>query len=184
MNYNNWDLFLDRDGVINVRRVNAYLARWEDFEFLDRADQAIVKLSRVFKRIFVVTNQQGVSKGLTTEFEVDHLHFRLKKQIEQLGGQITKIYYCPEHEMYAPVCRKPQPGMVLQAAKEFPDVDFRRSFMIGDFYSDILMGQSVEMKTVFIKNERSKWKPGTPAPDYIFPSLFAFGHAVEQGTLS
>jgi len=175
-----WTLFLDRDGVINKRRIDQYLARWEDFDFLDRADLAIVKLRNFFKRIIVVTNQQGVAKGLTTSFEIDHLHYRLERTIKERGGHIDKIYYCPHHEMYQPLCRKPRPGMALQAKEDFADIDFSKSVIVGDFYTDIEMGHVVGMKTIFINNDGSEWHTRAPEPDYIFPSLFSFAEAVEQ----
>ncbi len=169
-----WTLFLDRDGVINVRKINSYLARWDDFHFLDDADQAIVKLSSIFSKIFVVTNQQGVAKGITSTFEIDHLHHRLQHHIHHKGGKIDRIYYCPDHQIYNPPCRKPNTGMAVQAKRDFPSIDFSKSVMVGDFATDIQMGHSLGMKTVFINNKSSEWNSLAPDPDYTFGSLMAF----------
>ena len=180
MESKNWTIFLDRDGVINKRRINTYLSRWSDFEFIDKSDHAIVELSKMCKRILVVTNQQGVAKGMTTHFELDHLHYCLGKHIESMGGHIDRIYYCPDHEIYEPICRKPRPGMAMQAMADFPDIDLQKSMMVGDFYTDILMGQQMGMKTVFIDNDRSIWKETTAPPDFSFANLWAFSQALDD----
>lgn len=171
-------LFLDRDGVINVRRVGNYLARWEDFKYLDRADEAMIILAAIFPRIIVVTNQQGVAKGLTTVFEIDHLHYCLNRDITGKGGRIDKIYYCPEHQLYHPRCRKPDTGMPEQAKVDFPEINFSRSIMVGDFATDIIMGHKLGMQTVFVHNETSEWHATAPAPDFSFPSLLAFAQSL------
>ncbi len=169
-----WTLFLDRDGVINRRYTGGYLTSWDQFEFLSGAADAIVSLTPVFKRIIVVTNQQGVSKGITTDFEIDHLHYRLKDHIAEAGGKIERIYYCPEHGMYLPKWRKPNTGMPLQAQEDFQDIDFKKSIMVGDFSTDIEMGHRLGMTTVFIKNEKSVWSDDHRKPHYTFPSLWSF----------
>ncbi len=175
-----WTLFLDRDGVINRRQVGGYLKGWHQFEFIDAADQAIVQLSRHYRRIVVVTNQQGISKGIVSTFEMDHLHYRLQHHIAQMGGIIHRVYYCPEHRMYHPLCRKPNVGMPLQAQRDDPSIDFARSVMVGDFSSDIEMGHRLGMTTVFIDNDTSEWLSETQPPHFTYPSLWAFCQAVQH----
>ncbi len=170
----NTTLFLDRDGVINVRKIDGYLSRWEDFHFIDDADQALVGLADIFKRIIVVTNQQGIDKGVTTVFEVEHLHYCLQHHICSIGGRIDHIYFCPTHRLYNPNCRKPNPGMALQAKRDYPEIDFTNALMVGDFSSDIEMGHRLKMTTVFINNTSSEWESDAPIPDWTCDSLMAF----------
>ena len=146
-----WTLFLDRDGVINRRLLDDYVKRWDEFEFLPGVKEAIAKLSRIFGRVVIVSNQQGIGKGLMTEKDLDHIHSMMVHEIEEAGGRIDAIYHCPELKEKNPECRKPKPGMALQAQKDFPEIDFEKSVMIGDSESDIEFGKRLGMLTVFTK---------------------------------
>ena len=86
-------LFLDRDGVINKKLEGRYVSRWEEFEFMPNALQAVNILSKLFKRIFIVTNQQGIGKGIMSQNNLLFLHQRMIKEVEKAGGKIDKIYF-------------------------------------------------------------------------------------------
>src|SRR5512140_305773 len=93
-----WTLFLDRDGVINTRILGGYVQKWEQFEFLPGFLEAIKILSLAFSRIIVVSNQQGIGKGLMTEEELGILHRNMVAVIEKHGGRIDRIFHSPDLE--------------------------------------------------------------------------------------
>ncbi|HEX5710165.1 MAG TPA: D-glycero-beta-D-manno-heptose 1,7-bisphosphate 7-phosphatase [Sulfuricurvum sp.] len=129
-------LFLDRDGVVNVEK--NYLHKIEDFELVD----GILEVCRAYQEkgylIIIVTNQSGISRGLYTEEDFAILSQWMMEHFKSLGVTITHIYHCPHHESIdgACECRKPEPGMFLEAQKKY-DVDMKHSVMIGDNERDI-----------------------------------------------
>lgn len=145
-------LFLDRDGVINVHRIDDYVKTWEEFEFLPGVLDAFPLLSRYFKHIFVVTNQRGVGKGLMSEEDLLDIHKRMSNEIEKWGGRVDQIYYCSDVSNESQN-RKPNSGMALQAKKDFPDIEFEKSVMIGDSQLDMEFGNRLGMKTIFIDKQ-------------------------------
>ncbi len=145
-----WTLFLDRDGVINQRRFNDYVKTWEEFIFLDGVLEAIAMASNLFGRIFVVTNQQGIGKGIMNIEQLENIHGKMLQAVSEAGGKIDRVYYCPALAAEQKKCRKPEMGMAEQAKKEFPAVDLRKSIMIGDSVSDIQFGKKADMLTVFV----------------------------------
>ncbi len=151
-----WTLFLDRDGVINTRLMGDYVKNVEEFEFLPGVLEAIAKMTSIFGRIVVVTNQQGIGKGLMTENDLAEVHSYMQNEVVKAGGKIDKVYYCPELESKKAACRKPNTGMAEEARKDFPEIDFKRSIMVGDSISDMEFGKRVGMLTVFISDEDDK----------------------------
>ncbi len=143
-------LFLDRDGTINRRIVDGYVRSWEEFEFLPGVMEAMFRFSTIFDNIIVVTNQQGIGKGLMTHEELTRIHERMVDDIKQNQGRIDQIYYCPQLKIFNPLCRKPNPGMAIQAQEDFPSIVYERSIMVGDADSDILFGKNLGMLTVRI----------------------------------
>ena len=153
-------LFLDRDGVINRQIVGGYVRNLSQLELLPGAIDAIVRLGKVFRYIIVVTNQQGVGKGLVSMADVDEIHSYIIEEVQKAGGYITKIYCCPSLESANDPNRKPGIGMGLQAKHDFPDIDFSRSLMIGDSMSDVLFAERLGMRSVFIAH-------GQPIPKNV-----------------
>ena len=143
-------LFLDRDGVINKKIDGDYVKTIADFEFIEGSVEGILKLSELFKRIIVVTNQQGIGKGLMTHDQLEKVHDYMS---QNLKGKISKIYYCPHLESDRCNCRKPANGMIKRALQDFPEIIINRSFLIGDSESDILAGKSMHICTVKVDNE-------------------------------
>lgn len=146
-----WTLFLDRDGVINERKMGGYIQSVEEFKFLPKSVSAIAELSRYFQHVFVVTNQQGIGKGIMTECNLLDIHAYMVETIENVGGSISNCYFAPELRTSRNNMRKPNSGMALKAQEDFPEVDFSKSIMVGDSDSDILFGMNLGMKTVRIK---------------------------------
>lgn len=161
-----WTLFLDRDGVINKRLMGDYVKRVEDFIFLPGAKEAIKQFSSVFGKIFVVTNQQGIGKGLMTHEDLRKVHEQMLEELKALDARIDAVYYCPALASENAACRKPNTGMAEQAKKDFPEIDFNKSLMVGDSPSDIEMGKRLAMQTAFIGAEEER-----SGADYCFESL-------------
>ena len=139
--------FLDRDGVINRKAPDGeYVTRWEDFHFLPGVAEAIAQLNQAEFSVIVVTNQRCVSKGLITQAELEKMHKRMSEYLASAGARIDAIYYCP-HETEAHCnCRKPEPGMILEAARS-RDLDLASSWMVGDSDIDIQAGKKAGCKT-------------------------------------
>ncbi len=146
-----WTLFLDRDGVINERILSGYVQEVSDFKFLPLVPESITELSKIFGYVFVVTNQQGIGKGLMTESNLLEIHSYMQVEVEKKGGKITKAYYAPGIVSAKNEMRKPKPGMALLAQRQYNGIDFNKSVMVGDTDSDILFGQNLGMKTVRIQ---------------------------------
>jgi D-glycero-D-manno-heptose 1,7-bisphosphate phosphatase len=133
-------LFLDRDGVVNVEK--NYLHKIEEFELVE----GIVEVCRAYQDngylIIIVTNQSGISRGYYSEEDFATLSQWMVEHFKTLGITITHIYHCPHHESIDGVCecRKPEPGMFLEAQKEY-DLDMPHSVMIGDNERDIEAAQ-------------------------------------------
>lgn len=158
-------VFLDRDGVINEATANKdFYYKKEDIRILPGVKEALKKIKEKGYRIFVVTNQPVIARGIATESEIGALHLWMNAE---LGGMIDKFYVCPHHpEMHPDVpphaikyriacsCRKPSPGLILQAAAEF-NINLEGSWLMGDMASDILAGKNAGCKTIFIQSEHS-----------------------------
>ena len=132
--------FLDRDGVLN--RDTGYVHLPQEFEWLPSAKDAVKLFNDSNYLVIVVTNQSGVARGLYSANDVERLHRWINTELGHSGAHIDAFYYCPHHpeglDPYRLVCdcRKPAPGMLLQAMREWP-VDRSRSFMIGDKDIDV-----------------------------------------------
>jgi D-glycero-D-manno-heptose 1,7-bisphosphate phosphatase len=174
-----WGVFLDRDGVINEE--THYLSHPEQLHLLPGAAEAIRRLNECSIPVIVVTNQAGVARGYFTETEVDAVHARLADMLEQRGARVDRFYYCPHHPTagsypYRLVCdcRKPQPGMLIRAAREC-GLHLPSSYIIGDQVSDLEAGRRVACRTILVRTgygERSwaEWSE-TFQPDYVAAHL-------------
>lgn len=169
-----WTLFLDRDGVINVRLIDDYVKNINEFEFLPGVLDAFKIFTEKFGRIIIVTNQQGVGKGLMTLQDVDTVHQFMTKEIEAQKGRIDAIYVCPQLKSDPDNFRKPSPRMAYMAQHDFPEIDFDKSIMIGDSNSDIEFGKNAGMYTILIGDEPVKCKP-----DSKFESLLRFANILK-----
>ena len=152
-------LFLDRDGVINIKLDGQYVKNTDEFEFMIGAEMAISKLSKIFNRILIVTNQQGIAKGIMSDKDLGVLHDYMLFELKKNGGVIDKIYYCPHLAAENCSCRKPNPGMIQQAIIDFPEIKVEDSYLIGDSDTDILAGNKTGLITVKVDNEYTllKW---------------------------
>lgn len=147
-------IFLDRDGVIN-QDPGTYVTKKEEVHILPKVKEALSLLKENNFTILVMTNQAGIGKGMYTEETLQEIHTYLQKECE---NPITKFYFCPHHPTKAIKedwrncsCRKPLPGMLLQAKKEFEIEAFAECFFIGDKDTDVEAGKAAGCKTILIK---------------------------------
>lgn len=146
-------VFLDRDGTINIEK--DYLYRIEEFEFTPGAVEAIKLLNQAGYLVVVVTNQSGVARGYYSEADMAALHRYIDTVLASQGARVDAWYHCPHHQAgKAPYnqecdCRKPMPGMLLQAAADHA-IDLTRSWMVGDKSADIEAGLAAGCKPVLV----------------------------------
>ena len=172
-----WTLFIDRDGVINDEKVGEYVLHWGEFIFSKGVLHSFKKLSNVFGRLIIVTNQRGVGKGLMTKEALDSIHLEMQREVEIVNGHIDKIYVCCDVENTS-INRKPNPGMALQAKKDFPEIDFSKSIMVGNKPSDMRFGRAAGMFTVFLATTNPDQPFPHPDVDLRFASLADFAAAL------
>ncbi|MGJ8661292.1 MAG: D-glycero-alpha-D-manno-heptose-1,7-bisphosphate 7-phosphatase [Bacteroidota bacterium] len=171
-----WTLFLDRDGVINKRIMGGYVSSPDEFEFIEGVPQAISKFRNYFKIIVVVTNQQCVAKNIVSNRNLQEIHRYMQGKLMEQDTFIDAIYFAPELATDPENTRKPKPFMALEAQKNFPEIIFEKSLMIGDTDSDIKFGKNLGMKTVLIlSEEKAKEKA-----DWEFDSLLEFALQLEE----
>ena len=145
-------LFLDRDGVINKKLEQRYVTNFDEFVFVKNSDIAIRKLHKIFKRILIVTNQQGIGKGIMTEDDLNLLHLQMQRKLSVDFDLIDKIYFCPCLEVDNCNCRKPKIGMLENAKLDYPDMKIEDSFLVGDSDSDIIAGKKFGLTTIKVSS--------------------------------
>lgn len=170
-------IFLDRDGVLNRKPPEGgYITAWPEFVWLPGAIEAVARMNRAGLTVLVVTNQRGVALGLYTEADLAQIHANMRADLASHGAHVDAVYYCP-HDRGVCDCRKPGTGMFSLARRDFPEMTSENSVMIGDSHSDIQAGQAAGMKTIFIRGEADRQKPGAAAAeieaDAVADSLLA-----------
>jgi len=170
-------VFLDRDGTINEEV--GYLRSLGQLAVFPWSAEAIRDLNRAGIKVVVVTNQSGIARGYFDEHFVRQVHRRLQDLLGRKGAFIDAFYYCPHHPTegippYRKVCscRKPEAGMLLQAARDL-QIDLLRSYMVGDMMKDVQTGQRVGAKGILVETGYgSAEKLNTPPhPDYTAATL-------------
>ena len=146
-------LFLDRDGVINRKAPEGdYVRSWADFEFLPGVVEALVELRRAGAELIVVTNQRGVARRMVGSDDLQELHRRMSARLAIAGAPLSGIYVCP-HERDSCDCRKPRLGLFIEARRDLPWIDFRRSHLVGDSLSDLEAGWQLDMSLWLVGDE-------------------------------
>lgn len=145
-----WTVFVDRDGVINRRMVGDYVRSVEQFEFLPGAIDALRLLGERSGHVVVVSNQQGIGKGLYNEDDLALVHHYMTNEIRRSGGRIDAVLHCPHVIGDQCGCRKPAPGMAHRAVEDIPDISLSRSVMIGDSSGDVGFARAAGMAVVLV----------------------------------
>lgn len=174
-----WTLFLDRDGVINNERVGKYVLNWSEFVFSEGVLKAFELLSKNFGRIIIITNQRGVGKLLMTEEDMHHIHQEMIREVKAVGAHIDAIYFCTAKEETA-FNRKPNPGMAVQAFRDFKDIEPSKSIMIGNKPSDMRFGRAAGLYTVFVTTTNPHEPFPHPDVDLRFSNLLQFAEALQS----
>lgn len=141
-------IFLDRDGVINERRIT-HVTRWEEFVFLPGVKAALARLAALGLPVFIVTNQAIVNRGIVARETIEAIHARMCAEIAAVGGAIVKVAFCPHRPDEQCGCRKPAPGMHLDLAAHY-GLDLSRCLMVGDSCSDVIAGQAAGCRTALV----------------------------------
>ncbi|HLV02239.1 MAG TPA: HAD-IIIA family hydrolase [Acidobacteriota bacterium] len=148
-------VILDRDGVLNRKPPKArYVRRWEDFQWLPGALESLRLLRENGYRVIVVTNQAGVARGEMTEQDLLDIHRRMCLEVRSAGGDIEAVYYCPHGWDEGCECRKPKPGMLFRAQRDF-HLDLTRTLFIGDDERDAEAGHAAGCRTILVTPDRS-----------------------------
>ncbi|MFM7014902.1 MAG: D-glycero-alpha-D-manno-heptose-1,7-bisphosphate 7-phosphatase [Bacteroidota bacterium] len=166
-----WTLFLDRDGVINRELREDYVTRWEDFIFEEGALNALAKVSELFGKIIIVTNQRGIGIQKMTENDLHFIHEQMSQKIKAAGGRIDAIYFAPAADR-SDIRRKPNPTMAYEAQVHFPEIDLSKAVIVGNSISDMEFGRNAGMKTIFIDEKKKFSGIKTVVMDEIYESLF------------
>jgi D-glycero-D-manno-heptose 1,7-bisphosphate phosphatase len=147
-------VLLDRDGTINEQI--DYVTRPEDLRIIPGAPEAISRLRQAGYILPIVTNQSAIARGLITESELGEIHRDMRRKLAGAGAEVDKIFYCPHHPehgnppyLMACTCRKPEPGLLLQAAEEL-HLDLERSTMVGDSLSDLQAGWNAGCRVALV----------------------------------
>ncbi len=153
-------VFLDRDGVINENRVD-HVKSWREFVFLPGALAALRWLNLAGFRVFVITNQAIVGRGIVPASVVEEIHTRMQVQVALHGGQIHDIRYCPHDDHEDCDCRKPRPGMLRDLAHRW-NVDLARAYLVGDAWSDIAAGHAMGIRSILVRTGRGAQQIARP----------------------
>lgn len=163
-------IVLDRDGIINDNKQD-YVRTVEQFVFLPGSIDAIVKLTKYGYRIGIATNQSGVSRGYYSEETLHQIHYKMLTEIEQAGGRIDEITYCPHLPRTGCVCRKPNPGMLLNLAGKF-QCALRDIIFIGDRITDLQAAYNAGTQAMLVLSNSTDDETRSCYPEVpVFDSL-------------
>ena len=172
-----WTLFIDRDGVINHEKKEDYILNWSEFIFYDNTKDAMKIFANTFGTIILVTNQRGVGIQKMNVEDLENIHKNMLQEIENAGGRIDKIYYCADIDNTSPN-RKPNAGMAFKAKKDFPNINFEKSFIVGNRLSDMQFGRNAGIKTVYLNTTNPEIENPHSLIDYRFNSLIEFANSL------
>jgi len=170
-------IFLDRDGVINKYPGDTkYVTDWAEFEFLPDALESISKLTENDFKIFIISNQAGVSKGIYNQQKLDEITSNMLKEVEKKSGKIQRVLYCIHKDEDNCYCRKPKTGLIKKAIDSLglKRFNFNYSYFIGDSMRDIKTGRTAGCKTILVfsgkekKENKDNWEI---KPDYEATNL-------------
>jgi D-glycero-D-manno-heptose 1,7-bisphosphate phosphatase len=177
-------IFLDRDGVINrFPGRKKYVTSLEGFEFLKGAIEAIRMLTEAGYKLFVVSNQAGVGKGLYSRKTLRAITDHMLETIKREGGRVEKVFYCLHRPETDCPCRKPKDGSLRQATRTM-QVDKKNSYFIGDSVLDVKTGKKFGCKTILVLCGREKLKNSDEwdvMADFIAPNLLSAARNIVAG---
>ncbi len=167
-------VILDRDGVINYDSAQ-FIKSPQEWKPLPGSLEAIARLTQWGFRVIVATNQSGVGRGLFDMSTLNAIHDRMIKEVNQAGGRIDAIFFCPHAADSPCACRKPKPGLLLEIAARY-NADLRGVPVIGDSLRDLEAAAAAQAQPVLVltgKGEKTRDDPNLPEGTLIFPNLAA-----------
>ena len=179
-------VFLDRDGVINEFPGNGnYVTKVKDFHFIPGVVEAIHSLTRSGHKIFVISNQAGVGKGVYSLDKLKRIDRHMVKHVEKAGGKIRKSFYCTHRSDAGCDCRKPGIGLLKKALKSLNKTiaHAQKAFFVGDTEGDIKTGHNAGCKTIFVlcgREDRRYMRAWTVKPDHIVKDLSAAAQIIRN----
>ena len=147
-------IFLDRDGVINRNRTD-HVKTWAEFDFLPGVLPALRRLSHLEWPVVVISNQAIVGRGLVSRQTLDVINGHMVRTVQSVGGRIDRVFCCPHRPEEKCCCRKPEPGLLLQAADQMK-LDLSHSFFVGDAESDVMAAKAAGCRPVLVKTGRGE----------------------------
>lgn len=152
-------VFLDRDGVLNRRAVEGdYIKAPNELHLLDGAVEGVRLLNEEGMLVVVVTNQRGIALGRLSTRDLEHIHAALRDRLAAGGARLDGIYHCP-HEYGTCDCRKPDIGLFVQAQRDYPEIDFSRSAVIGDSPSDMTAAHRLGARGILVMGDDAPRRP-------------------------
>jgi D-glycero-D-manno-heptose 1,7-bisphosphate phosphatase len=148
-------VILDRDGVLNKKPPRAHYVRsWDEFEWLSGAREALRMLHEAHYRVLIISNQAGIARGAMTRANLFEIHQRMQAEAAEGGGRITAVYFCPHDWEEGCACRKPQPGMLFEAQRDF-SLDLSNTLVIGDDERDAQAAAAAGCPAALVTNDVS-----------------------------
>jgi D-glycero-D-manno-heptose 1,7-bisphosphate phosphatase len=176
-------VFVDRDGVINTNRSD-YVTAWDHFEFLPGALAGLELLAAQGLRIIVVTNQSVVNRGLASQDEIDGLHARMLDVVTSHGGRIEAVFSCPHRPDEGCVCRKPEPGLLVEAAHKL-GILLQEAILIGDHPTDLEAARRAGCASILVLSGRTvSWPSDDALPEgcvVVLPDLLTAARHIVNG---
>ncbi len=167
--------FFDRDGIVNKRKIGGYIQTPDEFVFNEEFFEIFTKIALQGYLTIIITNQQGIGKGLMSENTLNEIHSEMQRTLlEKTGYKFDGIYFCPDLDGKKSSRRKPAPGMINEAIRDF-DIDRKESWMLGDSPSDVEAGKTAGCKTILIGDYPSEF----PDADFVFASLHELSEQLE-----
>lgn len=178
-------IFIDRDGTVSEEV--GYMFEPSRFQPFPWTGPSIRRINDSGIKVFLATNQSGVGRGYFDVAMVDRVHALLAEELGRHGAALDAVYYCPHAPEADCECRKPRPGMLLRAAREF-DIDLKSSFMIGDRYVDVRTARAVGARSILVRSgdgrrQLEKYLRDPEQPDFIADDLSDAVNAILQGVL-
>lgn len=171
-------VFLDRDGVVNRERAD-YVKSWAEFEFLPGSKEGIALLCRNSCKVFVITNQSGVARGVVSEESILEIHRNMVAEVEAAGGRIEEVYYCGHHPEDMCRCRKPEIGLFERAFADH-GIDPQKSYMVGDKQADIEAGKRAGCRTILVRTGYGMNYSG-PRADFVADDILEAAKIIVGG---
>jgi len=171
-------VFIDRDGTLIKEK--EYFRNTKDIFLLPQVAKAIRLLNTNKILAIITTNQSGIARGYFSEKTLQKIHQRLNNLVVQKKAFVDGIYYCPHHpqgvvKKYRKrcYCRKPNPGLAFKANKDLGEIDFRKSYVIGDKDTDIRFAKRIKAKSILVLTGYGKKKKGKVKSDYVTKNLYS-----------